>query len=61
MLIVVAAKSIFCPQAQVDKLRDERETAGRDAAVLRTDLDATRSDRDRAAAEGAALKAELDK
>lgn len=43
------------------KLRDEREAAMRDLAVLRCDVDAGRQERGRLAAELEELKAELDK
>ncbi|KAG2485809.1 hypothetical protein HYH03_015519 [Edaphochlamys debaryana] len=46
---------------QVQKLRDEREAATRDLAVLRADLDNTRQERERALAEAAKNKEDLDK
>jgi hypothetical protein len=45
----------------VCKLRDEREAASRDAAVLRGDLEATRQERDRLAAEVGQLREEVDR
>lgn len=45
----------------MSKLRDERETAARDIALLRADLDNTRQERERAVAEAARSKEELDK
>jgi hypothetical protein len=47
------------PQAQVEKMQSEREAAGRDIAVLRTDLDAARSDRERTQAEVERLQSEI--
>jgi uncharacterized protein YlxW (UPF0749 family) len=43
----------------VEKLRGERESTGRDAAVLRVDLDSARADRERLTAEVDGLKEEL--
>ncbi len=53
--------ALWLRQEQVSKLRDERETAARDIAVLRADLDNTRQERERAVAEAARSKEELDK
>lgn len=49
------------PQDQVQKLRDEREAAGREVAVLRCDLEAARAERERLAEELKGVKDELDK
>ncbi|KXZ52544.1 hypothetical protein GPECTOR_9g588 [Gonium pectorale] len=46
---------------QVGKLREERESATRDLAVLRADLDNTRQERERAMADSAKMKEDLDR
>lgn len=46
-------------QEQVSKLRAERETAVRDVALLRADLDNTRGERERAVAEAKKAQEEL--
>ena len=43
------------------KLRDEREAASRDAAVLRGDLEAMRQERDRLASDVSQLREEVDR
>ena len=48
-------------QEQVTKLREERETAARDLAMLRADLDNTRQERERAVAGAAKAKEDLDR
>jgi hypothetical protein len=48
-------------QEQCKKLRDEREGAMRDLAVLRCDMEAGRAERDRLVAELKEAKDELDK
>lgn len=58
--------SILCTtcngvQEQCQKLRDERESAMKDLAVLRCDLDAGRAERDRLLAELKEAKDELEK
>jgi hypothetical protein len=50
-----------CAQDQVAKLRDEREAAGREVAVLRADLEGVRGERERLVAEVAAMRSELDR
>lgn len=50
-----------CAQEQCKKLREEREGAMKDLAVLRCDLEAGRAERDRLLAELKEVKDELDK
>lgn len=50
-----------CVQEQCSKLREEREGAMKDLAVLRCDLDAGRAERDRLLVELKEAKDELDK
>lgn len=48
-------------KCQVEKLREEREGAARDVALLRADLDTTRADRERFVADNARLTEEVDR
>lgn len=52
---------VFLPQEQCKKLRDEREGAMKDLAVLRCDLDAGRAERERLLAELKEARDELEK
>jgi len=60
-LVKSGERMLQLEQGQVQKLRDEREAAAREVAVLRIDLDATRADRERLTAEGKELREELDR
>ncbi|KAI8469221.1 MAG: kinesin-like protein [Monoraphidium minutum] len=60
-LVKSSERMLQLEKDQVQKLRDEREAAAREVAVLRVDLDATRADRERLTTEARELKEELDK
>ena len=49
------------PQDQVGKLREERDKAVQDVAVLRADLDSTRQERDRLLADNTRVKEDYER